>query len=201
MLDGSSLLQRIAVGDRTAVDDCIKQYGGLIWSIGKRYLCDNGDLEDATQEVFIELWQQAGRFDPKLGTEVSFVALIARRRMTDRLRRSNAGANNLLVQSIDDHQMMDQVSDCEASQVDVMVWGEEIRQTANCLAKLDSVRRKILVLHLRDGQSHRKIADLLKLPLGTIKSHARRGLLQVQRCVGLDHETPRRVSVANGDVR
>lgn len=199
MIDGSSLLQRIAVGDRTAVDDCIDQYGGLIWSIGKRYLCDNADLEDATQEVFIELWQQAGRFDPKLGTEVSFVALIARRRMTDRLRRSTSATNSLMVQSIDDD-LMDQASDSKLSQVDAMVWGEEIRQTANCLAKLDSVRRKILVLHLRDGQSHRRIADLLQLPLGTIKSHARRGLLQVQRCVGLAHDTPHRVSVANGDM-
>lgn len=201
MIDGSSLLQRIAVGDRTAVDDCIDQYGGLIWSIGKRYLCDNDELEDATQEVFIELWQQAARFDPKLGTEVSFVAMIARRRMTDRLRRSTSATNSLMVQSIDDVDVMDQASDKRTSQVDAMVWGEEVRQTANCLAKLDSVRRKILVLHLRDGQSHRKIADLLQLPLGTIKSHARRGLLQVQRCVGLDRDTPRRVSVANGDVR
>lgn len=199
MLDEPSLLQRIAAGDRSAVDDCIEQYGGLIWSIGRRYLCDNADLEDATQDVFIEIWQKAENFDPKLGTESSFVALIARRRMTDRLRRSGAVKNGSLTQSIEDVQIADQA--IVTSTVDVVVWGEEIRQTATCLAKLDAIRRKVLVMHLRDGQSHRTIADVLKLPLGTIKSHARRGLLQVQQCVGLDRETRQLATIANGDVR
>jgi len=195
MLDDSTILQRVAIGDQTAVDDCIEKYGGLIWSIGKRYLRDITDLEDVTQEVFIELWQTAKRFDPSLGSESNFVALIARRRMVDRLRRRGTEQNRVPTESIDD------VGEISVDVSERLTWGDEIERTVGCLEKLESVRKQVLVLHLRDGYSHGRISDALKLPLGTIKSHARRGLLQMQRCVGL-HDAVRQVSsLANGELR
>lgn len=190
MPEALTILQRVAMGDRFAVDDCIEQYGGLIWSIGKRYLRDSSDLEDVTQEVFIELWQKASRFDPCQGTEPSFVAVIARRRMMDRLRRTKAAKNSPPTHSLDE------VDDIGVADIDPVVWGEEVRRTASCLEKLDSIRRKILVMNLRDGESHGKIADVLQLPLGTIKSHARRGLLQMRQCVGMQVEAIRSASVS-----
>lgn len=198
MHETPTILQRVAVGDRTAVDDCIEQYGGLIWTIGKRYLCDVSDLEDVTQEVFIELWQKAGRFDPQRGTESSFVALVARRRVTDRLRRSSAAKNEGPVHSIEEFEEMDEFG---VSDVDSMIWGEEITRTASCLEKLEQIRRRVLIMHLRDGESHGRIADILQLPLGTIKSHARRGLLQMQRCVGVQVDVEPTPSLAKGDAR
>lgn len=195
MPEASSILRRVALGDRTAVDDCIKQYGGLIWSIGKRYLRDVTEVEDVTQEVFVELWQKAGRFDPSQGSEASFVALIARRRMTDRLRRAGRA------KSAPQTHHLDEVDEIGVSEGDSLVWDEETRRTASCLQKLDAVRRSVLIMHLRDGESHRRIADALKLPLGTIKSHARRGLLQVQRCVGLHDGVEASSSLARGDLR
>jgi len=195
MLKDSTILQRVAIGDRSAVDDCIEKYGGLIWSIGKRYLRDVADLEDVTQEVFIELWQTAKRFDPARGTEPNFVALVARRRMVDRLRRMGTEQNRVPTESIDD------VVDIGTVVSDHLMWGEEIERTAHCLEKLESVRKQVLVLHLRDGFSLGRISEALKLPLGTIKSHARRGLLQVQRCVGFHDAVSQVSSIANGEMR
>lgn len=195
MSDDPTILQRIAIGDRTAVDDCIEQYGGLIWSVGRRYLCNTADLEDATQEVFVELWQKAVTFDPAQGTESSFVVMIARRRMVDRLRRSGAAKSGPPLQSIDD------ADEIGVMELDSLVWGEEVQQIAGCLAKLDSIRKRILVMHLRDGESHGRIADALKLPLGTIKSHARRGLLQMQQCLGVRLDEEKSSAVDAGVLR
>lgn len=194
MVNDPSILQRVALGDRTAVGDCIEQYGKMIWTIARRYLRDTADLEDVTQEVFIELWQTAKRFDPAQGTEASFVGLIARRRVIDRLRKRLVEKARLKTESIE------QVDEIGVSRPDSLIWGEELERIVSCLEKLDAVRRKVLVLHVRDGHSHVRISDALKVPLGTIKSHARRGLLQMQRCVGFSAAVEPVSSHSRGDM-
>ena len=84
-----SILQRIAIGERSAVDECLDRYGSLVWSLAKRWLGNVPDAEDATQEIFVELWQQANKFDPSAAAEATFVAMIARRRLIDRMRKES----------------------------------------------------------------------------------------------------------------
>ncbi len=88
------LLQRIAQGDESAVPACLAAYGGLVWSLARRYASDPSDAEDAAQEVFIELWRHAGRFDPAVASEATFVATVARRRLLDRARSSTTGTRS-----------------------------------------------------------------------------------------------------------
>jgi RNA polymerase sigma factor (sigma-70 family) len=83
-----TILQRISDGDGTAIDACLREYGDLVWRLASRYLDRApGEIEDAVQEVFVELWLHAGRFDPALGGEATFVATLAHRRLTDYQRR------------------------------------------------------------------------------------------------------------------
>jgi len=82
-----SLLQRVAAGDTRAVAQCIDQFGGLVWSLARR-LVSASEAEDAVQEVFIQLWKNASRFDPSIASETTFVAMVARRRLIDRRRRN-----------------------------------------------------------------------------------------------------------------
>ena len=86
----STLLQRMAAGDPSAVEGCLAKYRGLVWSIARRFGGDYADAEDAVQEVFIELWRHAGRFDPALASESTFIGTIARRRLIDRKRRQSS---------------------------------------------------------------------------------------------------------------
>src|ERR1043165_482447 len=79
-----ALLARVAGGDPRAVRDCIARYGGLVWSIARRF--EGADAEDAVQEIFLDLWKSAARFDPQIASEPAFVAMIARRRLIDRRR-------------------------------------------------------------------------------------------------------------------
>src|SRR5271166_2344489 len=82
-----TFLERIAAGDPLAVDGCLEKYRGLVWSIARRFPGNHADTEDAVQEVFVELWRHAGRFDAAVAAESTFVATVARRRLIDRHRR------------------------------------------------------------------------------------------------------------------
>src|SRR5580700_12012752 len=86
----TSVLQRIASGDSAAVRDCIEQYGALVWSLARRLTRTPSDAEDATQEIFLDIWRSAGRFDAKQGSDRVFIAMIARRRLIDRLRKTTS---------------------------------------------------------------------------------------------------------------
>ena len=79
-----SPLQRVADGDGDAIKICIDAYGSIVWSLARRMTTNNEEAEDAVQEIFIDLWKSAERFDPQQGSEVTFVAMIARRRLIDR---------------------------------------------------------------------------------------------------------------------
>ena len=82
-----TLLARVARGDEDAVSACMDRFGGLVWSLARRYLRNDAEAADAVQEIFIELWQNAKRYDPERGSEETFVAVLTRRRLIDRLRK------------------------------------------------------------------------------------------------------------------
>ena len=70
-----AILNRIATGDSTAVQDCLKTYGGLVWSLARRMLRNSDDAEDVVQEIFVDIWKNAERFDASQSSETTFVAM------------------------------------------------------------------------------------------------------------------------------
>jgi RNA polymerase sigma-70 factor (ECF subfamily) len=168
----NSILYRIASGDKTAVQDCLKTYGGLVWSLAKRMLPNQDDAEDAVQEIFIDVWKNAGRFDEKQSSETTFVAMLARRRLIDRLRKSNRQPN---FDSLDD------VTFEPAKRADLDIHTSiEAREAAEAVRELRPEQQQVLYLSISQGLSHQEIADLTGMPIGTVKTHARRGLIEVR---------------------
>jgi RNA polymerase sigma-70 factor (ECF subfamily) len=168
-----SLLPRIAGGDQSAVPECISRYGGLIWTLVRRRLANREDAEDAVQEVFIDLWRSADRFDSRVAEEITFVAMIARRRIIDRLRR-RAGLETASIDEARAADVPDPSADTPVGRR--LELGEEARLANDELERLKPEEQKVLRLSIYDSLSHAAIAAHTGLPLGTVKSHIRRGL-------------------------
>ncbi len=170
-----SILQRIASGDKSAVQDCLNNYGGLVWSLARRMLPDVNEAEDAVQEIFIEIWKNAERFDESQSSETTFVAMIARRRLIDRLRKTTRQPE---IDSFED--MLVEPSGDEGKKMQTSV---EAKQAAEAMRELRPEQQQILQLSIIQGYSHQEISDALKMPLGTVKTHARRGLIEVREII------------------
>jgi RNA polymerase sigma-70 factor (ECF subfamily) len=175
-----TLLQRVGMGDATAVRECVAQFGGLVWSIARRF--EASDAEDAVQEIFLDLWKSAARFDPQIASEAAFVAMIARRRLIDRRRTRRRRPTT---EHIDE---VPSIPDQEARPPETSF---EANKAARALADLRPEQRQVLVLSTCHGLSHGEIAAQTGMPLGTVKAHARRGLLSIRAALlGVDQEVP-----------
>lgn len=177
--DPTHLLRRIAQGQPGAVEQCLEAYSGLVWSVARRYLGVGADAEDAVQEVFIELWRSAARFDPALGSEITFVSVLARRRCIDRLRRKRADPARSAAP------LHPESAPAAPWEDDALELADEHRRAAEAFDTLRPEQQEVLRLNLQEGLSHQQIAEHLALPLGTVKTHARRGLLRLRALLGV----------------
>jgi len=170
------LLPRIAKGDSTAIDECIDRYGGLVWSLARRLSPTVADAEDAVQEIFVDVWKNAERFREEVAGEASFVAMLARRRLIDRLRKFR---RELDTQAIDEA-ALEYAAPPQAQPVEL---AEDTARAAACLDRLRGDERQVLELSIYHGLSQTRISERTGLPLGTVKTHARRGLSQLRDCM------------------
>lgn len=166
----SSILQRVALGDPGAPAECIDRYGGLVWSLARRLSPGPADAEDATQEIFLDVWRSAARFDPAVASEATFIATIARRRLIDRRRSAQRHQGT---RPIEDHAAI-------ANDPPAVERGEEAAAAARALAQLPPEQQRVIQLSIHAGLSHEQIVRATGLPLGTVKTHIRRGLMRVR---------------------
>lgn len=169
----TTILERIAAGDAQAVQECLDRFGPLVWSLARRAVLDHSQAEDAVQDIFIDVWRSAGRYDPAVASETTFVATIARRRLIDRRRRMGRRPER----EIEEEELVAADEDAGLRGVDV---GDEARIAAEALRQLRPDQRRVLTLSILGGLSHSQIASRTKLPIGTVKSHLRRGLERVR---------------------
>ncbi len=183
-----TILGRIAAGDGKAVAECVQQFGDLVWSLAHRYCYDTSEAEDAVQDIFIDLWSNAGRFDENIASETTFVAMIARRRLIDRVRKRSRQPR---LESFEEEAI-----DADASWSMPLEEQIEAAQVAHVMRKLRPEQKRIMELSLYRGYSHSDIAKKLDLPLGTVKTHLRRGLMSIREHLKLSHElrTPARTA-------
>lgn len=144
------------------------------------------DAEDAVQEIFIEIWKNAARFDETQSSETTFIAMIARRRLIDRLRHNK---RRLAPESLED--TLTEPSNRFDEQMQNSV---EAKEAARAMKNLRPEQQQVLLLSIIQGMSHQEISDATGMPLGTVKTHARRGLLQVRELLGLNNSGDKEVS-------
>ena len=170
------LLAKVARGDRGAAEEVLDTYKGLVWSLAKRALETEADAEDATQEIFLEVWKSAVRYDRSIASEATFIAMIARRRLIDRRRKIGRRPNE---EAIYENTATTTEPSNNLSQEDQ----ETARIARDAMTELSQEQQRVLQLSIFHNQSHEKIAASTGMPLGTVKTHARRGLIKLRSVI------------------
>lgn len=177
----NSVLKRVAAGDAGALQECIERYGGLVWSLARRF-CGGGTMggpaeaEDAVQEIFISIWENASRFDESVASETTFIAMIARRRLIDRRRKLMRRRDSAAMPAAEPAAVV-----VESESPGLI---DDARLAANALTQLRPEQKQVLELSLLHGKTYEQIAESTGMPVGTVKTHARRGLIRVREIMG-----------------
>ncbi|EFG65009.1 sigma-70 family RNA polymerase sigma factor [Streptomyces sp. SPB074] len=174
------LVARVARGDRDAFSAVHDAVAGPLLGVVRRVLRDRAQSEEVAQEVLVEVWRTAGRYRPELGSVTNWVLTLAHRRAVDRVRSVEASAARerragLLEQNTPAY---DEV----AEQVETRLEQEQLRR---CLDGLTERQRESVTLAYYRGLTYREVAELLALPLGTVKTRLRDGLIRLRDCLGV----------------
>jgi len=171
-----SILQQVAANDQSAMDECLNRYGGLVWALVKRRCPLQADAEDVVQEVFMDIWKNAHRYDPSIAEESTFIAMITRRRLIDRSRRQ---------QRLVDTAPLTEVPEPASDDLPNVEVNDEAARIREIMQQLSDDERRVIELAIDRGMSQSQIAEHIKMSLGTVKSHARRGMLRLRSLVGV----------------
>jgi RNA polymerase sigma-70 factor (ECF subfamily) len=164
-----SLMQLVQTGDAAAFATLYDELAGAVFGTVKRVLRDPAMSEEVTQEVFVELWRTAARFDPARAGVSTWAITIARRRAVDRVRREQSQRDRIERSAAQRPPVAD-------SPDDTVVASIESERVTRALAELPEEQRIVIQMAFIDGDSHGEIAERLDLPLGTVKGRVRLGL-------------------------
>jgi RNA polymerase sigma-70 factor (ECF subfamily) len=177
--DGTDVaLERAAAGDDRAFAAVYDALSSRVYGLVLRVLRDAAQAEEVAQEVFVEVWRTAARFDPARGSAASWVLTLAHRRAVDRVRSAQAAADrDRRVAATEQLPPVDHVVEEVAATM-------ERRQVRGCLQALTALQRESLVLAYYSGHTYREVAAMLEIPLPTVKSRMRDGLIRLRDCLG-----------------
>ncbi|MCC7389764.1 MAG: sigma-70 family RNA polymerase sigma factor [Phycisphaerales bacterium] len=174
------LMRRIADDNQSAVEEMYDRFGSLVYRMAYQAMPTRADADDAVQEVFVRLWKTADRFDPKRAALVTWVMLITRRHLVDRLRRSRA---RITAGSMEEAAVRDERRETETVGTG-MERSERFAQVMEKIAELPELQQNVVTRAYLGGQTLRQISDELETPLGTVKSALSRALVRLRERAG-----------------
>lgn len=151
-------------------------YGSLVWSLARRFTGSAADAEDAAQEIFLEIWKSASRYEAARGSEAVFITTIARRRLIDRMRAAGRRPQHVEYDE-------EQFRSWEPEQADAGEVAVEAAAARRALDQLKPDQREILLMGIVGSMTHSEIAAATGKPLGTVKTQMRRGLQKVRALI------------------
>lgn len=173
------LVHRVARGDSPAFEALYDRVAGSVYGVIRRVLRDPAQSEEVTQEVMVEVWRTATRFDPARGRATTWIHTMAHRRAIDRVRASQASHDRDERAARRDHQPE---YDVVAERVEARLEQEQVRR---CLEHLTELQRESVKLAYYNGYTYREVAEVLEVPLGTVKTRMRDGLIRLRDCLGV----------------
>lgn len=167
------LLAQVARGDRRAFSELYDRTARQVYGLVRRVVRDPTIAEEVSQEVFVEVWRTAPRFDPDRGAVLTWIMTMAHRRAVDRVRSEEAA------RSRDDRVGRMETPNVEdvGSTVESRLEAERVRRA---LGGLSDIQREAIELAYYGGLTYREVAELLDVPLGTVKTRIRDGLIHLR---------------------
>ncbi|MFI8436373.1 sigma-70 family RNA polymerase sigma factor [Streptomyces sp. NPDC079020] len=177
--DLQELLVLVAMGDQDAFAEVYDAVCGPVLGLVRSVLRDPAQSEEVAQEVLVEVWRTAPRFRASRGSAMNWVLTLAHRRAVDRVRSAEASAaREHRAALLDRTPAFDEVTE----QVETRLEREQVRR---CLRNLSELQRQSVNLAYYRGLTYREVAELLRVPLGTIKTRLRDGLIRLRDCLGV----------------
>jgi RNA polymerase sigma-70 factor (ECF subfamily) len=171
------LLPLVARGDQGAFEELYRVIAGPVFGLVRRVVRDQAQAEEVMQEVMLEIWRTAVRFDPARGSGLSWILTLAHHRAVDRVRAATAATER---EERAGRRALTPAFDEVVEAVEDSLERESVR---GCLDRLTSVQRQSVTLAYYDGYTYREVADRLSLPLGTVKTRMRDGLMKLRQCL------------------
>jgi RNA polymerase sigma-70 factor (ECF subfamily) len=175
--DLNDLLIDVGRGDQAAFEVVYDRMAGPVYGVIRRVLWDPSQAEEVAQEVLLEVWRTASRFDPAVGGAATWVMTIAHRRAVDRVR-ATAAATQREQKTAEVPAPRDEVAEA----VEASLERDRVRR---CLDGLTQVQRESITLAYYGGYSYRQVAGLLNVTLSAIKTRIRDGLIRMRDCLGV----------------
>lgn len=176
--DLAALLALVARGDQAAFTTFYDRTAAQVFGLVRRVVRDPAQSEEVTQEVMLEVWRTAARFDPHRGSPSAWLMTLSHRRAVDRVRAGQAATEREIRASL------------AATDYDVVSEAVETRLDAQrvrrCLESLTGLQRESVTLAYYGGYTYREVAGLLGVALGTVKTRMRDGLIRLRDCLGAD---------------
>ena len=173
----AAALARVAGGDHAALRIVYQDTSAKLFGVCLRILKDRGEAEDVLQEVFVTVWRRAASFDPGRASPITWMVAIARNRAIDRLRASAVSRRMEPIESAD------AVSDPAPAAVERVELAQQHQRLSRCLEELEARQASAIREAFLDGTTYEELATRMSVPLGTMKSWIRRGLLKLRTCL------------------
>ncbi|MDX2561986.1 sigma-70 family RNA polymerase sigma factor [Streptomyces sp. TX20-6-3] len=177
--DLPELMGRVALGDQQAFTAVFEAVSGPVLGLVRTVLRDPAQSEEVAQEVLVEVWRTAARYEPARGSVLAWVMTLAHRRAVDRVRSEQAASNREKRVALLEHTT---AYDEVVEQVEGRLEREQVRR---CLRGLTELQRQSVNLAYYRGLTYREVAELLAVPLGTVKARMRDGLIRLRDCLGV----------------
>lgn len=175
----TELLQRVATGDQRAFADLYDLIAPRMLGLVRHVLKDHAQSEEVVQEVLLEVWQTATRFDPNKGKAVTWMLTMAHRRAIDRVRSAQSSRDRDTKIGIRD---LDRGFDNVSESVEIRIEHERVEKA---LSRLTDLQRQAVELAYYGGYSHSEVADMLSVPIGTVKTRLRDGMMRLRAELGV----------------
>jgi RNA polymerase sigma-70 factor, ECF subfamily len=176
--DLAGLLARVARGDQAAFATVYDRAAAQVFGLVLRVVRDPAQSEEVTQEVMLEVWRTASRFDPHRGSATAWLMTLAHRRAVDRVRSGLAAAQREARAAVAETDY-----DVVAEEVEIRLDAQRVRR---CLDSLTDLQRESLTLAYYGGYTYREVAGLLGVAVGTVKTRMRDGLIRLRDCLGAE---------------